>query len=63
MSRADVRPDIAERVLGHAISGVQGVYDRHHYDRQRAAALVSLSSLIGDILEPKRAGKVVAFRR
>lgn len=27
MSRAGVRPDIAERVLGHAISGVQGVYD------------------------------------
>jgi integrase len=63
MSRAGVRPDIAERVLGHAIGGVQGVYDRHHYDRERAAALVSLSSLIGDILEPKRAGRVVAFRR
>jgi integrase len=63
MSRAGVRPDIAERVLGHAIGGVAGVYDRHHYDKERAAALVALSSLIGDILEPKRAGRVVAFRR
>ena len=27
MSRAGVRPDISERVLGHAIPGVEGVYD------------------------------------
>ena len=35
MSRAGVRPDIAERVLGHAIAGVEGVYDRHAYDDER----------------------------
>lgn len=29
MSRAGIRPDIAERVLGHAIRGVEGTYDRH----------------------------------
>ena len=34
MSRAGVRPDIAERVLGHAIVGVEGVYDRHSYGRR-----------------------------
>ena len=39
MSRAGVRPDIAERVLGHAFRGVERVYDRHHYDEQKAAAL------------------------
>src|SRR5262249_32967416 len=27
LSRAGVRPDIAERVMGHAIVGVEGVYD------------------------------------
>jgi integrase len=31
MSRAGVRPDVAERVLGHVIAGVAGVYDRHRY--------------------------------
>jgi integrase len=31
MSRAGVAPDIAERCLGHAITGVRGVYDRHRY--------------------------------
>ena len=40
ISRAGVRPDIAERVLGHAISGVEGVYDRHSY-RQRIATHAS----------------------
>ncbi len=29
MVRAGVRPDISERVLGHVIGGVEGVYDRH----------------------------------
>src|SRR5262249_40216633 len=31
MSRAGVRPDISERVVGHAIKGVEGIYDRHAY--------------------------------
>ena len=26
---AGVRPDISQRVLGHVIPGVEGVYDRH----------------------------------
>jgi hypothetical protein len=39
MSRAGVRPDIAERVMGHAIQGVEGVYDRHSYRKEKAHAL------------------------
>ena len=35
MARASVRPDIAERVLGHAIPGVRGIYDRHSYRAKR----------------------------
>jgi len=31
MARAGVRPDVAERVLGHVIRGVEGIYDRHSY--------------------------------
>jgi hypothetical protein len=52
MSRADVRPDIAERVLGHAIAGVAGTYDRHRYDEQKADALNRLASLIETIVDP-----------
>jgi integrase len=52
MSRAGVRPEIAERVLGHAIQGVEGVYDRHNYDLEKADALVKLSGLLHTIISP-----------
>ena len=52
MSRAGVRPDIAERVLGHVQGGVEGVYDRHSYVEQKAHALKSLASLIDTIVNP-----------
>ena len=52
MSRAGVRPDIAERVLGHAIQGVEGVYDRHAYREEKAQALKRLAGLIEMILNP-----------
>jgi hypothetical protein len=46
MARAGVRPDIAERVLGHAIAGVEGVYDRHSYREEKADSLRRLAALI-----------------
>ena len=32
--------------MGHAIPGVEGVYDRHRYDVEKAHALQALSDLI-----------------
>src|SRR5262249_19231782 len=58
MSRAGVRPDIAERVLGHAIKGVEGVYDRHAYLDEKADALAKLADLIERIVN----GVVVPMR-
>jgi integrase len=52
MSRAGVRPDISERVLGHAIKGVEGVYDRHSDREEKAHALRALAGLIENILAP-----------
>ena len=52
MSRAGVRPDIAERVLGHAIKGVEGTYDRHSYRDEKAHALSQLAALIVKIVAP-----------
>jgi integrase len=49
MSRAGVRPDIAERVLGHNIKGVEGIYDRHQYMDEKADALAKLATLIDSI--------------
>ena len=52
MSRAGVRPDIAERVMGHAIAGIEGVYDRHSYRDEKADALNKLAGLIALVLDP-----------
>ncbi len=52
MSRTGVRPDIAERVMGHAIKGVEGVYDRHSYRDEKADALRRLAGQIEMILHP-----------
>jgi len=53
LARAGVRPDIAERTLGHAIPGVEGIYNRHHYHDEKADALVRLASLLDGIINPR----------
>jgi integrase len=52
MSRAGVQPHIAERVMGHAIAGVEAVYDRHQYRDEKADALKRLAQQIMDIVVP-----------
>ena len=49
MSRAGVNSDHAERVLGHKIAGVKGVYDRHSYIPEKAHALTELAALVDRI--------------
>jgi integrase len=53
LSRCGIRPDISERVLGHVIGGVEGIYDRHQYDREKADALARLAALIDGIVNPR----------
>jgi integrase len=50
MSRAGVLNEHAELVLGHAIPGVAGVYDRFSYEPQKAQALQRLSKLVLSIV-------------
>jgi integrase len=50
MARAGVSSEHAERVMGHAITGVEGVYDRHSYNEEKADALARLAALIDDII-------------
>jgi integrase len=52
MSRAGVRPDHAERTLGHVIAGVGGTYDRHGYLAEKTEALEKLAALVELILNP-----------
>lgn len=60
MARAGVRPDVSERVLGHVIGGVEGVYDRHDYNAEKADALVKLAGLVEKIINPPT-GNVLQF--
>jgi integrase len=53
MSRAGVLSEHAERVMGHAIGGVEGIYDRHAYCDEKADALVKLATLIDGIIHPR----------
>jgi integrase len=51
LSRAGVSSDIAERLMGHAMQGVEGVYDRHSYRNEKADALKRLAALISEIVK------------
>jgi hypothetical protein len=53
MSRAGVQSDHAERVLGHVIGGVRGVYDRHDFLEEKRDALAALARQIDRILHPR----------
>jgi integrase len=63
MSRAGVRADIAERVLGHEQPGVAGVYDRHTYLEEKAEALTKLAALVRDIVNPPPANVINMSQR
>lgn len=63
MSRAGVRPDVAERVLGHAIAGVGGVYDRHQYLAEKAEALQRLAALIDRIVQSQQKVVTISGKR
>jgi hypothetical protein len=52
MTRAGVPREIAERCLAHAIGGVEGVYNRHTYLREKQQAFAKLAALIERIINP-----------
>lgn len=49
MAAEGVPGEHAERVLGHVINGVEGVYNRHGYDLEKQAALEALAKSIDQI--------------
>ena len=50
INRAGIRDNIVERVLGHKIAGVAGVYNRHSYTDEKGEALAALALMIERIL-------------
>jgi integrase len=53
MSRAGVASEHAERVMGHAIPGVEGIYNRHAYASEKGDTLARLARLIDGIVNPR----------
>jgi integrase len=59
MCRAGVRDEHAERVLGHTIGGVEGIYNRHDHYEQKREALKALAGLVESIIRHDHADKKV----
>jgi integrase len=53
MSRAGISSDIAERALGHVLTGIRGTYDRHAYYNEKKFAFEALAGQIERILHPQ----------
>jgi integrase len=52
LSELGIRPDIGERILGHVIGGVAGIYDRGSYEPQMRHALESWAAHVASIVNP-----------
>jgi integrase len=66
LSRCGVRPDVAERILGHSVGGHLGaVYDQHRYIEEMREGVEALAALIERIVRPPPAkvADMVAERR
>jgi len=61
LPRVGVDPDTAERVLGHRLRGVRGVYDRWSYADEKGAALRKWAALLASIVADDSVN-VVALR-
>jgi integrase len=54
MAAAGVPDNIGERVLGHVIGGVHGVYNRFDYQNEKAEALAKLAARVEQIVRAPR---------
>jgi integrase len=63
LSRCGVRPDVAERLLGHAVGGhLAVVYDQHRYEREMREGAEALAVLIERIVRPPAVPDLAAER-
>jgi integrase len=52
LSRAGISADVAERCLGHALTGVRRTYDRHEFETEKRYAFEALATLVERITRP-----------
>jgi integrase len=62
LARAGVNREIAEQIMGHALPGIEGTYNRYDFFAEKSHALAALAKHIEDILRPPPV-KVVPMRK
>lgn len=63
LSKLGIRPDIAERVIGHSVGGRLGeTYDLYSYREEKLQALKAWEKYVSDLLAGKKERKVVPLR-
>ena len=62
LSEAKVNRHISERVLGHSLRGIEGIYDQYDYKAEKAEALQRLANLIEGIVHPPTGTNVVPLK-
>jgi integrase len=61
LSKLGIASDIGERVMGHVISGVRGVYDRHSFNDEKLRALTAWENYLRRIVGLTAGDNVVAL--
>lgn len=54
LAESGVPGHVAERCLNHKLKGVEGIYDRYDYFKERRKALETVTTLVEPIIEHAR---------
>ena len=61
LSKLGIASDIGERVMGHVIGGVRGVYDRHSFNDEKRRALTAWENYLSRVVGRTSGDNVVAL--
>jgi integrase len=62
LGKLNIQPHIAELAINHVRGGVEGIYDRHRYQREIGAALATWAEYLLALIEGRQS-KVVTLQR
>jgi integrase len=66
MAGLGIAPQVVDKILNHVsgtVRGVSAIYNRHGYERERAAALEAWSTHVASLIRPAPAANVVRLAR
>jgi integrase len=63
LSKLGIPSDIGERVMGHVIGGVRGVYDRHSFNDEKRRALTAWEGYLSRVIGRTSGDNVLTLRK